>query len=321
MGKPSEQVKNGKAFEYAILSQYVIYLRSVGVNVSVVENAAYETAKLFFEEQTQEQRERYEESAKATIETIIKLEPGLVSPKNEQDVLLASLAIDSEGRQGDVRDIIFERTHSQWEVGFSAKNNHEAVKHSRLSNQIDFGKLWLGKPCSQQYWNNVLPVFDLILDYKNQGLDWNRVPNKTSDIYLPLLNAFRIEMLRLCQGDSEAPANLVRYLIGKYPIYKIIKEDRYNLVVVKAFNIEGQLNKRLNGATPRYKTPKLNLPHRIVEFELKPGSETTLVMILDEGWEISFRIHNAESRIVPSLKFDIQLLGNPPILFTQHLFQ
>ncbi|WP_374110347.1 HaeIII family restriction endonuclease [uncultured Streptococcus sp.] len=32
---------------------------------------------------------------------------------------------------------------------------------------------------------------------------------------------------------------------------------------------------------------------------------------MDNGWTISFRIHNASSRIEPSLKFDIQLIGFP----------
>ena len=44
------------------------------------------------------------------------------------------------------------------------------------------------------------------------------------------------------------------------------------------------------------------------------------MMILDEGWQISFRIHNASLKLETSLKFDINLIGNPPILFTQHLF-
>lgn len=72
---------------------------------------------------------------------------------------------------------------------------------------------------------------------------------------------------------------------------------------------------------PQYKTPRLNYPTRIVEFEFKKGSETTLNMIMDEGWEVSFRIHSADKTVESSLKFDITLIGNPPILFTQHLFQ
>lgn len=321
MSASGNQVKNGKAFEYAILTQYVYYLNNKGIKINVVKDSAYNTAKQFYEEQSEAQKFKFDESAKATIETIVQLEPGLVSAKDDKDILRVSLAIDSDGKDGDVRDVIFERPGSKWEVGFSAKNNHDAVKHSRLSNKIDFGQSWFGVPCSSQYWDDIKPIFKKIIDYKSQGYNWNSVPNKISEIYLPLLMAFKKEMLYLCSTDPSVPENLIKYLIGKYPFYKIIKEDRYNLVVVKAFNIEGELNKRVNGVSARYKTPRLNLPTRIVELDFKKDSQTTLNMILDEGWEISFRIHNAETKIVPSLKFDIQLLGNPPILFTQHLFQ
>lgn len=46
----------------------------------------------------------------------------------------------------------------------------------------------------------------------------------------------------------------------------------------------------------------------------------TLNMILDGGWETSFRIHGADNPIVLSLKFDLKLLDNPPILFSQYYF-
>ena len=92
-------------------------------------------------------------------------------------------------------------------------------------------------------------------------------------------------------------------------------------MIVKAFNINGELNKTVNGVKSQYPTPCINLPTRIVEFEMRRGSDNTLNMILDEGWEISFRIHNASKKVETSLKFDIKLLGNPPVLFTQHLFR
>jgi len=31
----------------------------------------------------------------------------------------------------------------------------------------------------------------------------------------------------------------------------------------------------------------------------------------DKGWQVSFRIHSAEKRVIPSLKFDIRLIANP----------
>ena len=111
-------------------------------------------------------------------------------------------------------------------------------------------------------------------------------------------------------------------MIGNYSFYKVIKDDSHNLVIVKAFNTDNKLNKTVNGVKTKYTTPKINLPNRIVEFDFMAGREsTTLDLILDGGWEVSFRIHSADSKIVPSLKFDIQLLGNPPILFTQNIFR
>ena len=145
--------------------------------------------------------------------------------------------------------------------------------------------------------------------------------DKRDKIYIPLLEAFRNEILHLSSKDKSVSSKLVQYLIGNYPFYKIIKDDSHNLVIVKAFNINGELNKTVNGRSSRYKTPKINLPTRIVELDFKENSDTTLIMILDEGWEISFRIHNASTKVERSLKFDIKLLGNPPVLFTQHLFQ
>ena len=124
---------------------------------------------------------------------------------------------------------------------------------------------------------------------------------------------------------SDVPERLIAYLLGRMPFYKIIKDDTSSLIIVKAFNLNGGLNQTVNKVKPAYKTKKINFPTRIVEFDYKKNrdgsvSETTLNMILDEGWEISFRLHNAESKVIPSVKFDVNLLGNPPLLFTQYIF-
>ncbi len=63
---------------------------------------------------------------------------------------------------------------------------------------------------------------------------------------------------------------------------------------------------------------KLPLPKRIIEAELKENSHTTLIVIFDNGWQISFRIHNACSKVEPSLKFDIQVVGWSSLI-SQHV--
>ena len=324
MGEKGKQVINGKAFEYALANEYLKYIRSIGLNAIFEDDSAKNIAKNFFEELDTESQRQFSTAAFATIGTIVKIEPGITAQKNAEDALHIRLAKDGEGQQGDVRDVIFSRPLSKWSIGFSAKNNNDAVKHSRLGKNLDFGQEWIGCGCSDSYWNAIKPVFDF-LDREMQAypeMTWKDMGDeKARRIYKPLLLAFKDELFKINEGNKDVPSKLISYLIGEHPFYKIIKHDASHMVVVKAFNIKRGLNKTVNGKQSRYKVAPLNLPTRIVEFEFKSNSDNTLVMILDQGWEISFRIHSASTKLERSLKFDVQLLGNPPVLFSQYLFQ
>lgn len=319
------QVENGKAFEYAIALAYYDYLKSISVLTWLHEDSSLQNGRRCYEIQEDDKQNEFYLAAQKTIETMVAIEPGLVSAKNSSDFLSIRLASDAEGIIGDVRDVIFSRPNNSmgWEIGISAKNNHDAVKHSRLSPKIDFGNEWMDFPCSPNYFSEIQPVFDYLKSIKtnNPKTKWEDLGcSKSEDVYVPLLKAFRKEMLRLTKSNPIASANLLQYLIGRKPFYKVIKEDNKKIVVVKAFNIGGKLNQTVNGKKPIVKTDTIKLPTRVIELEFKEESDTTLMMILDEGWQISFRIHSASTYIENSLKFDIQLTGNPPILFTQHLF-
>ena len=318
------QVKNGKAFEYAIALAYFTYLSEAGYRVVMTDDRPMQTAREFFESFPEGTRNAFLVASRASIPTILKLEPGFTSPRHSHDILTIRLAEDGEGEGGDVRDVIFSRSVSRWEVGFSAKNNNDAVKHSRLSNQIDFGDKWVGHEVSSQYWDEINPIFETLSELR--GRDWEATGiDKVEDVYKPLLNAFRDELMRLYRQFPDVPESLIAYLIGEYPFYKLIKDDSARMLIVKAYNTRGELNQTVNRVQSSFKTKPMNLPTRIVEFDYKimrdgSVSDNTLDMIMDGGWEISFRIHNASSKVEPSLKFDIQLLGNPPVLFTQYLF-
>lgn len=317
-----DQVKNGKAFEYALAKVYANFVSMQDKAVNLIENEAIKQARGYYSQFSAVEQAKFHEAATQTIETMVRIEPGILAQKNNDDILKIMLNSDMEGQHGDVRDVVFLRNTATWEIGFSAKNNNDAVKHSRLSKVLDFGEKWVGVKCSQVYWTEIRPIFAYLQDARNKRLTWNDLgEEKVSKVYLPLLKAFRKELLRINQSVPNIPEKLIQYLIGTYPFYKIIKDDSHNLVIVKSFNINGELNKTVNGVRPQYITPRINFPTRIVEFEMKNGSDNTLNMILDEGWEISFRIHNASSMVETSLKFDVKLLGNPPILFTQYLFR
>jgi hypothetical protein len=107
-------------------------------------------------------------------------------------------------------------------------------------------------------------------------------------------------------------------LIGNQDFYKVIKGN--NKVEIQAYNLYGTLNLPFETVKPKAKVSKLKLPNRLIEVVFKEDSQTTLLVTLNEGWQISFRIHNASSRIEPSLKFDINLVSAPHTLFTNQLF-
>ena len=117
----------------------------------------------------------------------------------------------------------------------------------------------------------------------------------------------------LTEGYDEMGSMITWY---NYPYYKThleqlgyVKEKEY---IESKFPFEN--------VKPKAKIQKLKLPNRLIEVVYQENSKTTLLVTLNEGWQISFRIHNASSRIEPSLKFDINLVSAPHSLFSNQLF-
>jgi hypothetical protein len=131
------------------------------------------------------------------------------------------------------------------------------------------------------------------------------------------LEAFIKELKKLNQNNKNISSSLVSYLIGNKDFYKVIKSK--NTVEIQAYNINGTLNLPFEKIEPKYKTPKVPLPTEIVDIRFKDNSNTTVIVTMNNDWTLSFRIHNASSRIEPSLKFDINLLKSPKKLFKNTL--
>ncbi len=290
-------------------------------SVSITENEPFNNAKRCFDSFVEQEQDTFRITASAAINFLIDIEPRLSNGISNEDTLVLEIVSDQAGIAGDVRDILIIRSLQKWEIGISAKNNHRAVKHSRLSLNIDFGEKWLDVPCSQNYFDEIKPIFDMLSDIKskNKSTKWTSIKNMHQVVYLPILNAFRKELLRL---DNENPnivaENLVQYLIGNEDFYKVIKGKKK--VEVQAYNLNGTLNLPFERKNPKAKIPKLKLPSRLIEVAYQANTTTTLLFSLNEGWQISFRIHNASSRVEPSLKFDINLVSAPHTLFTNHIF-
>ncbi|GAA7550397.1 hypothetical protein JP0018_11450 [Helicobacter pylori] len=299
----------GRAYEYAwclALEQKLSVFKKVIVDKQNGFNACYRA----YESLEKSLQERYLESAKQGVLLLLDCEPLLSEViGSSQNEITLSLQKDKLGEIGDIRDILiyFDR----FCIGLSIKHNHDAVKHSRLSKDLDFGEKWLGVGVSQNYKETIKPLFKKLENAKKEGMLWRDFPNKEQEIYAPLLQAFKKEVLRIDENKkNKVPQKMVEYLLGKYDFYKAILLEREQKTKLEAYHFHNTLNLSVKNK-PKRIIPLSKLPTRMIYFDFKPKSFNTLELVLDEGWSFSLRIHNASSRVEPSLKFDIKLLSIP----------
>lgn len=315
----SKQMTTGKAFEYALLTQFQEKLKDK-TNIEVIKNSSFHIAKGCFENTTKSEQSDYLLTSSFTVNFLMDIEPRLSNDIDTKDILQLEILSDDHGKSGDVRDVLAIRLLQKWEIGVSAKNNHKAVKHSRLSHLIDFGEKWLGVKVSKEYFDTVIPIFNWLEKLRkesNAKKKWSELGDYHTTIYLPILKAFVKELKSLNRKSKNIPSSLVSYLIGNKDFYKVIKSK--NTVEIQAYNINGTLNLPFKKLEPKYKTPKVPLPTEIVDISFKDNSNTTVIVTMNNDWTLSFRIHNASSRIESSLKFDINLLKSPKKLFKNTL--
>lgn len=310
----SEESNNqGRAYEYICLLTLHKEINEFR-NAEIEQNSAYNAAHHAWTQVGKVFQNILLESAKAAAATIFDMEPMII--EKSDDLLRLKIQTDSEGKEGDVRDIVISRKDVQWEIGLSIKHNHFAVKHSRLAKSLDFGQKWFGMPCSEMYWNDIKPIFDYLQKQKDEQSNWSDLPDKENDVYIPLLNAFMNEIKRSDKRNKEVPKRMVEYLLGEFDFYKVISIDSRRITQIQTYNLHGKLNRASVAAKPKIKVPIASLPTRIVSLDFKVNSANTVELYMDGGWQFSFRIHNAATKVETSLKFDIQIIGMPTTIIS-----
>jgi hypothetical protein len=305
----------GKAYEYAAVVAFVNQVSPIRP-VNLIENSSLEIARSRFQNDVSEtEREEMLASATSGIGVILKMEPRIVEDGDDPiDVLIQA---DNVAKKGDIRDVLVIRRDITWEIGVSVKHNHEALKHSRLSATLDFAQLWFNLHTSSKYFSAIAPVFASLQDMKSKGLTWKSLEGKQERVYLPVLEAFMAELKTLYQVHGSAVTRgLIHYLLGSNgaDYYKMIHYN-HRITRVIPFNLFGSLNQASNSGVAETAIPPIDLPTKIIDISLKEDSQTTVILTMDNGWSISFRIHSASTIVEPSLKFDIQLIGQPANLF------
>lgn len=310
------QTESGKAFEYTIINA-IYHNISDSQKVNILQDNAYQITKKCFEVHGEAEKQRYLKASRSAVEHLVTLEPRLLFSSDNNDVITLKIQEDRVGIQGDARDILTIRAEQGWEIGISAKNNSESVRHLRLSDRIDFGNQWFGLPCSKDYFLAIMPIFNRLRQLRVQNLKWQEIEGKETDVYTPLLDAFKNELELINKNHHGVPKKLLQYLIGNKDFYKIIK--KHTTVTIQAFNLGRTLGQNAGNKKPPNKITQTPLPNSIIKIKYKDNSNNTIQIFMDEGWALDLRIHNASTRVEPSLKFDIVLTGLPNKLYTHHI--
>ena len=307
----------GRAYEFICLLTLNEEINKIRP-ARIIINSSYLAAQRAWKTLNAAMQNLYKISSYAAVAKIVALEPRMI--EKGEDVLDLLIQADEKGENGDVRDILIIRNHIHWEIGLSLKHNHFAVKHSRLSDRLDFGNKWYGIPCSQNYWDDIRPIFSYLHACQKKHLKFKDLPDKDKNVYVPLLKAFIYEIQRQYSKHKNIPSKLVEYLLGEYDFYKIISIDKERMTQIQSYNLHGTLGMSSQIQKPTMIIPIASLPTRIVNLDFVPGKQNTVELYMDGGWQFSFRIHNAKTDVEPSLKFDIQLVGMPAAIITLNCF-
>ena len=340
---------NGKAFEYSSLIAIYNELSNSGwksEQLEILEDKNYknieqayqvvENNEGAFEEDDDEKnvwdfeqkKNSYDIAAKVAATYLKMKEPIIKLPEGLYAVL--SAMPDNAGVKGDVRDICFtvytDKTKKSVvrELGISCKNNHEAVKHPRITENPDFAKEWTnGKfTCSNEFMNKMAEVQKIIENYQAKYKTWSEITEKMDTVYYPIVEAFVKEIRRLGMITDEMDDNqrksasefsklFFEYMFGNHDFYKFIKDDKAKATIVYPYNMHGSLMKPYGGLKNEQAVSCVTMPEEIVEVRIKPRSKTTLEVYFDQ-WIISMRLHNADSSIrKTALKFDVQIKAQP----------
>lgn len=344
----NDKVKNGKAFEYASLIELYNELLKRGWNQEQLEierdgnyqniESAYQSIAMADEDDEDESEveticierhsNEYNRAAHVAARYLCMVEPILQNPDGLYGVFKAMP--DSAGIKGDVRDIDFivyyDKRHEKKvkEIGISCKNNHEAVKHPRITEEPDFAKEWTKGEftCSREFMSGMRKIQDKIDEYKKEYTKWADVEEKMDTVYYPIVKLFAKEIKRLGVVDEKAAQArqtnakkftqlFFEYMFGTQDFYKFIKDDASKATKVYPYNMHGSLMTPYNGNKNEQAVKSINMPEEIVEVRVKPKSKTTIEVYFDQ-WIISMRLHNADTKISKtSLKFDVQIKAQP----------
>ncbi len=214
--------------------------------------------------------------------------------------------ISSRGSSTDVTDVrLFNNNNS---TGLSLKSNHKAAKHPRVSPNIDIIGEWTGFSVDKIYMKKINNIFANLTKYtKNNNISkFNQIENIFTFLYKPICEAVANSLNRIFTSENgiEAMQNFIKYMVGSKDFYKINADFKNSELIIESYNLRGNLNIG----------EQLQLPTKCFKVSAEKSSRgnwNRVELSFNNGWKINMRLHNAESKIKKSLKFDTRIVEVP----------
>lgn len=284
----AKQTSSGAAWEWAVAQELAALTRADVVMDDTAERACH----CFSEMDERRQREHLQGAARVA-GVLVERDPRLAR------ALCTRMLPTHTGRNGDPTDIRVDCFAD--EVNVSAKKRSREIKAPRLSHRNDWVREWTGAgACSEQYWSVVRPVFQGLA--RSSVAKWSELAEKRS-VYARVRDAFVNEM-RLHAGGAqgvEFVSGLFAFVMGRHDYWRVsYYRNGVAKVEVEAVNPRGTLK----GAGTGWKHPR-----RLVELHARGDQYAD--MAFDGGWAFSARLHNASSRLEPSLKWSVSIEAVP----------
>jgi len=299
----------GNMFKYACLKSLMTSLQQKNVNFSVDENPAFIRSQVSFECLSDEDKRNCMLIADAGIRTILDLDPRFTSPKAEISIKLNPLVNeDTDNIDIECKDV------DNWTIGICCNKTSTSKKHIRLfkSENSDYvvqnlGDIYFHMKFNTLYTSRMKAHLSLISLKRNES--WSKgFENKSSEVYMPILNILIPEIQRACDSSPEASANFIKNLFGNMNKYCITTLEKSEKTKVSVFSF----NEHPNTDISTVKLPSKLLNIRPKESKSGEISQSTVTLFFDEGWQIDMRLHNTSPYIQPNnIVFDVTLQQNP----------
>ena len=287
----AKHVQSGNAWEYA-LAQQLAERSSAGLNMD-------KTAirkKIAYEKLSQKEKSRHKAAAKNAFDLIAERDGRIIR------AVSVSMPPDDIGRRGDPTDVAVHLRGREI-VRISAKKRNDYVKHQRIGHTHTWMNAWSKDlcECSNEYKDETRRIWAILRKGKQQGDLWDEMEKKDEEIYEPLCSAVAKEIERHADTQGFAAA-FFQFLVGNHDYWKATLQSNGKVIVkVEPMNNTGTL-----ASTQRTKPPT-----EILIARKKTGSSKRIEIVFNEHWALEMRLHNADKRVVPSLKLETEFTGMP----------